>query len=298
MTMCEEDASHVDVAGRLSADSATSILRGVTPFGGGADAFDALASRYDALFSPAANPLVAIARARVHAALGRHFAPGSALLEVGCGTGEDTLALAERGHTLVACDPAPQMLSRAEAKLTSVGRGAAVRFVRGSAATLAADWPALGVRVDGVFSNFAPLNCELSLDPVRRLLEQALPPGGRFVGVVLPRVCPLEIALFLARGQPRTAFRRFRRAPVADVDGQTFPMRYYGARDFDRALGAGFRRLETRSLNLVLPPLTFGPTMARTPRLLDALCAVEDRVAGWPGLRHFGDHVIVVYERL
>ena len=275
-----------------------SILRDVTVPGGGADAFDALASRYDALFSPAANPLIALARARVHAALARHFAPGSALLEVGCGTGEDTLALAERGHTLVACDPAPQMLFRAEAKLTAAGRGAAVRFVRGSAATLAADWPTLGVRVDGVFSNFAPLNCELSLDPVRRLLEQALSPGGRFVGVVLPRICPLEIALFLARGEPRTAFRRFRSAPVADVDGRTFPMRYYGPRDFDRALGSGFRRVETRSLGLCLPPLSFGPQMARTPRLLDALAVFEDRLAGLPGLRHLGDHVIVAYERV
>jgi SAM-dependent methyltransferase len=272
--------------------------RGVTVPGGGADAFDALASRYDALFSPAANPLIALARARVHAALARHFAPGSALLEVGCGTGEDTLALAERGHTLVACDPAPQMLSRAEAKLTAAGRKGAVRFVRGSAATLAVDWSTLGARVDGVFSNFAPLNCELSLDPVRQLLQQALAPGGRFVGVVLPRICPLEIALFLARGQPRTAFRRFRRAPVADVDGRTFPMRYYGARDFDRALGAGFRRVETRSLGLCLPPLSFGPQMARTPRLLDALAVVEDHLAGLPGLRHLGDHVIVAYERV
>ncbi len=280
------------------AGGAMSILRDVTVPGGGADAFDALASRYDALFSPAANPLIALARARVHAALARHFAPGSALLEVGCGTGEDTHALAERGHTLVACDPAPQMLSRAEAKLTAAGRGAAVRFVRGSAATLAADWPTLGVRVDGVFSNFAPLNCELSLAPVRRLLEQALLPGGRFVGVVLPRICPLEIALFLARGEPRTAFRRFRSAPVADVDGRTFPMRYYGPRDFDRALGTGFRRVETRSLGLCLPPLSFGPGMARTPRLLDALAALEDRLAGLPGLCHLGDHVIVVYERV
>jgi SAM-dependent methyltransferase len=270
----------------------------VTSPGGGADAFDALAPRYDALFSPAANPLVALARARVHAALARHFSPGSALLEVGCGTGEDTLALSERGHTLVACDPAPQMLTRAEAKLSAVGRAAAVRFVRGSAATLADDWPALGVRVDGVFSNFAPLNCELSLSPVRRLLEQALVPGGRFVAVVLPRICPLEIALFLARGEPRTAFRRFRRTPVGDVEGKTFPMRYYGARDFDEALGAGFRRVETRSLGLCLPPLAFGPGFARVPRLLDALAAAEDRLAGLPGLRHLGDHVILAYERV
>jgi SAM-dependent methyltransferase len=274
-----------------------SILRGVTVLGGGADAFDALASRYDALFSPAANPLVGLARARVHAALGRHFAPGARLLELGCGTGEDTLALAARGHTLVACDPAPQMLARAEAKLGAEGRAAAVRFVRGGASTLAQAWPTLDVRVDGVFSNFAPLNCELSLEPVRRLLAQALAPGGRFVGVVLPKICPLEIALFLARGEPRTAFRRFRRSPVADVDGRTFPMRYYGVRDFDQALGAGFRRIEVRSLGLFLPPLSFGPQLGRASRLLDALTALEDRTAGLPGLRHLGDHIIVVYER-
>ena len=77
----------------------------------------------------------------------------------------------------------------------------------------------------------------------------------------------------------------------------TFPLRYYGPRDFDRALGPGFRRVETRSLGLCLPPLSFGPQMARMPRLLDALAAVEDRLAGLPGLCHLGDHVIVVYER-
>ena len=197
--------------------------RDVTVPAGGADAFDALASRYDALFSPAANPLIALARARVHAALARHFAPGSALLEVGCGTGEDTLALAERGHTLAACDPAPQMLARAEAKLTAAGRGAAVRFVRGSAATLAADWPTLGVRVDGVFSNFAPLNCELSLEPVRRLLEQALSPGGRFVGVVLPRVCPWR---------SRSSWRAASRAPHSGASG---------ARRWPTSMGGPFR---------------------------------------------------------
>jgi hypothetical protein len=124
-----------------------------------------------------------------------------------------------------------------------------------------------------------------------------LPPGGRFVGVVLPRLCPLEIALSLARGDARTALRRFRLSPVADVEGRRFPMRYYGARDFDRALGPGFRRVETRSLGLALPPLSFGPALARAPGLLGALTAVEDRLSGLPGLRRMGDHVLLAYER-
>jgi SAM-dependent methyltransferase len=263
----------------------------------GAGAFDAISARYDQLFSPHVNPLVTLMRERVYRACARHFRAGSTLLELGCGTGEDTLALTALGHRIVAADPAPGMIAEAQVKLAAVGRTDAVTFVNKSAADLGADWPGLGLTVDGVFSNFAPLNCELSLRPVRQLLENALRPGGCFVGVVLPRVCPLEIALFLARGDPRTALRRFRRAPVADVEGKQFAMRYYGASDFDRALGAKFRRVETRSLGLFLPPLSFGPAFARVPGLLKALAAVEDRTGGLPGLRRMGDHVLLAYER-
>ena len=263
----------------------------------GASAFDAISAQYDQLFSPEINPLVTLMRERVYRACARHFPVGSTLLELGCGTGEDTLALTALGHRIVAADPAPGMIAEAKVKLASAGRADAVTFVNKGAGDLGADWSSLGLAVDGVFSNFAPLNCEPSLAPVRLLLERALRPGGCFVGVVLPRICPLEIALFLARGDPRTALRRFRRAPVADVEGRRFPMRYYGAADFDRALGAGFRRVETRSLGLFLPPLSFGAAFARVPGLLTALAAVEDRMSGLPGLRRMGDHVLLVYQR-
>jgi SAM-dependent methyltransferase len=262
-----------------------------------AAAFDAIASRYDDLFSAAANPLIAMMRARVFRAVDRHFPAPSTLLEIGCGTGEDALTLVERGHTVVACDPSPAMIATAQAKLAAAGRADAVELVNGTVEDVAAGWSARGHAVDGVFSNFAPLNCELSLAPLRLLLERALRRGGRLLAVVLPPVCPLEVALFMARAQPRTALRRFRREAVADVEGQRFAMKYYGATDFDRALGPGFRRIETRSLGLLLPPLGFGHAFARVPGLLTALAAVEDRVAGLPGLRRMGDHVLLVYER-
>jgi SAM-dependent methyltransferase len=260
-------------------------------------AFDAMSSHYDTAL-PMSSPLVTRIRQRVHAAIVRNFPAGSTLLELGCGTGEDTLALAARGYRIVATDPAAGMVERSRVKLEAAGDSGATRFLCQGMAALASTWPSLGLTVDGVFSNFAPLNCELSLAPLRRLLERALPRGGRFLGVVLPRLCPLEIALFLARGAPRTAFRRFARRPVADVEGRRFEMRYYGARDFDRALGGAFRRVETRSLGLVLPPLTFLPALARAPRLSAALCAIDDAVSGAPLLRRMGDHVLLVYERV
>jgi ubiquinone/menaquinone biosynthesis C-methylase UbiE len=260
-----------------------------------AAAFDAIASRYDDMFSAAANPLIAMMRARVFRAVDRHLDVASTVLELGCGTGEDALTLVERGHRVVACDPAPSMI---ETALAAAGRPDAVEFVLGSIEEVADRWPARGQAVDGVFSNFAPLNCEPSLAPLRLLLERALRRGGRFIAVVLPRVCPLEVALFMARAEPRAALRRFRREAIADVEGRRFAMKYYGASDFDRALGAGFRRVETRSLGLVLPPLGFGNAFARVPGLLPALAAVEDRVSALPGLRRMGDHLLLVYERV
>jgi SAM-dependent methyltransferase len=263
----------------------------------GGAAFDAISQQYDTLFSPETNPLVAMMRARVYQSCARHFPVGGTLLELGCGTGEDTLALTARGHRMVSIDPAPGMIAEAKVKLAAVGRAGAVTFINTGAGDLGEKWSSLGLSVDGVFSNFAPLNCELSLDPVRTLLERALRPGGRFVGVVIPRICPMEVALFLARGEARAALRRFARSPVADVEGRQFSMRYYGASDFDRALGAGFRRVEVTSLGLALPPLSFGPAFARIPGLLKALSFVEDHVNSLPVVRGWGDHIVLVYEK-
>jgi len=262
-----------------------------------ATAFDAISQRYDEAMSAAVNPVVALVRERVYRSIEGHCAAGSRLLEIGCGTGEDAVALARRGYQIVASDVSAGMVERTRAKVAASGCAEAVQIVGKGVGALAAEWPSLGLAVAGVFSNLAPLNCELSLEPLRRLLEQALPVGGRFVAVVLPRICPLEIAIFIARGQPGAALRRFRRDPVADVDGARFPMRYYGAGDFDRALGPAFRRVETRSLGLVLPPLGFGAALARVPRVTRALALVDDGLSGLPALRRMGDHVLLAYQR-
>jgi hypothetical protein len=74
-------------------------------------------------------------------------------------------------------------------------------------------------------------------------------------------------------------------------------MRYYGAKDFDRGLGPGFRRVETRSVGLFVPPISFGPAFARVPGLLTALGVLDERTSALPGLRVMGDHMLLVYER-
>ncbi|MFW5418407.1 SIP domain-containing protein [Nocardiopsis sp. CNT-189] len=59
-----------------------------------------------------------------------------AVLDVGCGTGENALYLAERGHDVVGVDFSPAALERAGAK--AAARGARVRFERADALDLPA----------------------------------------------------------------------------------------------------------------------------------------------------------------
>src|SRR4026208_854153 len=108
-----------------------------------AAAFDAIAPRYDDMFSAAANPLIAMMRARVFRAVDRHFAAPAQLPEIGCGTPAHAPSLAggwgwgagpakpawwrgERAHRVGAGERAPAMIATARAKLAAAGRTDAV----------------------------------------------------------------------------------------------------------------------------------------------------------------------------
>jgi SAM-dependent methyltransferase len=77
--------------------------------------FDALAPTYDDDFTR--SPIARHLRARVHARLDALVSPGEAALELGCGTGEDALHLAQRGVQITATDASPLMRDMARAKL-------------------------------------------------------------------------------------------------------------------------------------------------------------------------------------
>jgi ubiquinone/menaquinone biosynthesis C-methylase UbiE len=77
-------------------------------------AFDTLAPTYDNDFTQQA--IGQILRARVHQRLLSHFSASQHVLEIGCGTGEDALFLAEQGITVTATDASEEMLSIAREK--------------------------------------------------------------------------------------------------------------------------------------------------------------------------------------
>jgi cyclopropane fatty-acyl-phospholipid synthase-like methyltransferase len=96
------------------------------------------------------------------------------ILDVGCGTGEDAMFLAERGHAVVGVDLAGAAIARAQA--TAAERGSAAAFVIHDAL----DLESLGQAFDTVLD----VGCFHTLQPGDRRryatsLRSALRPGGR-----------------------------------------------------------------------------------------------------------------------
>ncbi|MEZ4768408.1 MAG: methyltransferase domain-containing protein [Caldilineales bacterium] len=85
----------------------------------GAHPFDAAAGSYDAEFT--GTQLARWLRETVWSVLGETFAPGDRVLELGCGTGEDAVWLAQRGVHVTATDASTAMLDAAQRKAAAVG---------------------------------------------------------------------------------------------------------------------------------------------------------------------------------
>jgi len=258
-------------------------------------AFDALAPRFDERFSGWKS--VAAQRRAVRDALLETFPRGASLIELGGGTGEDALHLAERGRCVLVTDGAPAMVALAAEKARAAGLASRIAAERVSLEELDT-WAAgrAGPVFDGAFSNFGSLNCVTDHAPVARGLARLLPAGRRALLVVFGPCCPGEILVLLARGEIRATLRRFARSSApARVSGASFTVTYPSPKAFRKAFAPWFRLVGVRGVGVFLPPSSAEPAVSRFPRLLGALERL-DRLAARP-LALLGDHVLLDFER-
>lgn len=259
-----------------------------------ARAFDGVAAVYHR--SNIENPILEHMRARVMRALTSAVRPGADVLDLGCGPGTDHAALAAAGHRVTAIDASPEMVRVAALRAATTGHGHRVA-VRQLAIEQVASLGAC--RFDAALSNFGPLNCVADLPDVARQIHAVLKPGGVLVASVIGRLCPWEVALYLARGDVRRATVRWSGAAVpVPLEGATVWMQYMAPRAFLRTFrAAGFAGRRLEALGLVGPPPYLAESASRHPRLLSWLLAADDSVGAWPLVRQLGDHFLVVLER-
>ena len=258
-------------------------------------AFDAIADGFDGRFGPWLS--VAAQRRAVRTALTEAFPVGSRLFEIGGGTGEDALWLAERGREVLLTDASPAMVRVATTKFGGRPGARAEVAPAEDLEAFAARWELMGeAAFDGAYSNFAALNCVSDLAPFARGLARLLRPGAPALLVIFGGFCPGEMLVEGLRGRPRNMFRRLARDDVpARLSGRAFTVRYHRAADIARAMSPWFEPTGRKGVGVFVPPSAAEPWISRHPNLLGALEAA-DRVLSRP-LAVLGDHILYRFVR-
>jgi SAM-dependent methyltransferase len=264
-------------------------------------AFDGLSADYDANFSE--QQLGRWLRGAVWEVLDRAFAPGDAVLDLGCGTGEDALHLARRGVHVTALDASPGMLAVAEPKLRRASLPARVttvlfdlnRLGQPDGGPLPFAVPEGGFQ--GAYSDFGPLNCVRDRKALSRGLAELIRPGGVLVAVVMGPVCPWELGWYLAHGHPRTATRRIRPRVRAQAGGAALDVFYPTPRRLRADLAPEFRHIKTIGVGALLPITDLATLVPRAPGLFSRLNALETRWRARFPLTWLNDHYLAVFER-
>jgi len=260
-----------------------------------ARAFSAQSAVFDEQYGD--NRIVAYKRDRVRQFLLKYLNPGSRILELNAGTGDDAIFLAKRGYHVHATDISPGMQTRLREKVATHDMHAFVSQELCSFTSLE-NLTDKGP-YDCIFSNFAGLNCTGELATVLSSFDSLLKPGGVAVLVVLPPFCLWE-TLLMFRGKFKTAFRRFFSSAgrKAQIDGAPFTCWYYSPRLISHSLQTRFEVKELEGLCTIVPPSYIEHFADKFPRLYDRLCRMENRLKGkWPW-KFMGDYYIISLQKV
>ncbi len=256
-------------------------------------AFDHLAANYDHTFTH--TEIGRWLRGRVHARLNEHFFPGCHVLELGCGTGEDTLHLASQGIHVTATDISPKMLEITRHKTHDNPFARVIELDLHDLNDGLLD----SETFDGAFSNFGPVNVLNDWRPLARWLASRVKRGG-IVGLgVMGPFCAWEMIWHGMHLDFKTATRRLKGHATFKPDESTEPIEIYYPTikrleaDFDQ----WFTRVHVESLGLFLPPSDVYGMVEKRPRLMKMLLNLERRFAENSSLARFADHYWIEFQR-
>lgn len=217
--------------------------------------FDHIASTYDSVFARSA--LGQLQRKRVWKYI-ESILPelkGFEMLELNCGIGEDAVLFGEGGFNIVATDISEEMLKVTQQKAEQYSMQNKISSHYLDLDTF--NETLFDKKFDLIFSNFGGINCmnPESLQTLLRKLPSILNPGGRFVGVVMPKFCAWETVFFLLRFQFKKAFRRLSaKQSFSDLYGPNLKTWYYHPTQLTEWSKDAFRVVSLRPIGLALPP--------------------------------------------
>jgi ubiquinone/menaquinone biosynthesis C-methylase UbiE len=239
------------------------------------------------------NEILKWMRSVTHKHILRHLRENDIILELNSGTGIDAVFFSTRGFRVHCIDISEGMIRKLGEKVNSLKLN---NFISYELLSFTELHKLEKKSFDYIFSNFGGLNCAPDLSLLFGQFRTILKPGGRVSLVMIPPVCPWEIAL-LFKGKFKTAFRRLKKGSViANVEGINFPVYYYSVSDTAKALGPDFRIIEIQGLASISPPPYMENFPNRYPRLYQKLTYLDEKFSRYFPFNRYADHFILTAE--
>ncbi|MGA7861189.1 MAG: class I SAM-dependent methyltransferase [Thermoplasmata archaeon] len=259
--------------------------------------FDAVADRYtDAVEH---NPFARYLRERSEGRFRRLFERRDPILELGPGTGIETLALLRQGHRVVAVDISSRMLAELRHRVDSAGLSENLHTRLGSIGNLG---EVLGDLAPGSFggalSTFGSLNLEPHLDRLPAALTRLLAPGAPFFAGILNRWGLIPAAYLLLAGHPRVAARRLRSPIVTGGFLCPLEIQSYTGREFAKGFRPGFVLERTEAASVLTPPYWSPPLFGFwSDAGRNSFARLDGVVSGRVLFRELGEYLFVTLRR-
>ena len=259
-------------------------------------AFDGVAESYDIhIFG---NPMNVWLRNRSIALLKRIFKPGDVVLEIGCGTGTETLSLAGYGVRVLASDISSKMLGVLEVKAARAGLGNMVTPIHARPYELLRRVEELGYsRIDGAYSTYGAINTEPRLHALVSDLHHMIKPEGTLMLGVWNKYCLFELVGYTIRMRPSMTFARLRNPVPVGKSRFCVTTTSYSVGSLSEVLSGQFELTKVYGVEILLPPSNLVEYLPPRP-VLGFLKKVEMGLEAHYPWNRLGDHFLGVYSRI
>jgi SAM-dependent methyltransferase len=259
-------------------------------------AFDSIAEEYDEhIFG---NPVNSWLRAVSVGLLTQLFKEGDTVLEIGCGTGTETLSLLNKGINVVASDISPRMLEVLSRKAEKMGVKDRLTLVLSTGSDVVERLRNIGYReVDGAYSNYGAVNTEPKLGKMIRDLHSIIKQNGILELGVWNKFCLTELVGYTLRLRPSMAFARLWNPVPIGKSRFCVSSWAYTVGELNRLVQPYFRLERLQGVAVAVPPSNLTRYLPGKPwlRLLKRIDINLGRV--YPTNR-LGDHFLAVYRRV
>jgi SAM-dependent methyltransferase len=258
-------------------------------------AFDGVAEHYDEHIL--GNPMNVWLRNRSVNYLSKIFKPGDVVLEIGCGTGTETLLLAEHGLKILAADISPKMLEVLTRKASNAGVSESIVPIQTRTYALKEKLEQMGyTRVDGAYSTYGAINTEPKLGQLFQDLHSLIRPEGHLVLGVWNKYCLYEMLGYSLKLKPLMAFARFANPVPVGKSRFCINSYAYSVGSLKEHLDKLFKLSKVYGVQILLPASNLIRYLPPEP-LLGFVKRIDIMLESHYPWNHLGDHFLGVYTR-